>query len=217
LKATLADTEKRLKAEDETFRKDVANTPLAGFEIFPAWQQFLSAVESDIALVQLSGQSLDQSNAAFTVLSSRINNARTLPRDWSAFGAALQRLDAQRGLLPKSVGGLSAASQSAFDLMLTEFETGTAVPTIDSLPGLSTRVDALIAAAEIWLAAWRRADRLKPTVSDVDKPALAAGQKLLWESNTPANVSQSSQRQDRRADYPPHRRSCPGTFRRRPA
>jgi hypothetical protein len=197
LQATMADTELRLAAVDAEFRQKVANTPLARFEILPAWQGFRTDVESDISMVRLSGHPLDKSNAAFTAVSDKIDGARTLPSAWRAFGAALLQLDEERqDLLSVSPGTLKLVRPPALAKMLEDLETGEPLRTIDSLPALSARIDGAIAAVATWRAAWDRAERLKPNVSGSDLAAVEGAQALLWASNTLTNVRVASDKID---------------------
>jgi hypothetical protein len=195
LTATMSDTERRLETVDAEFRKNVAKTPLERFEILPAWRQFRTGIESDMTLVRLSGHPLDQSNAAFTALSNKIDSARTLPRDWSAFGVALRQLDQQRHLLSVSPGDLNVVSPPALDVALENLETGRLL-TIETLPALSARIDAEISTVTTWRAAWDRAERLKRIVSVADRAAVAGAQVLLWESDTPTTVRAASDKID---------------------
>ena len=148
-------------------------------------------------LIRLSGNALDQNNAAFTTVTTRINGARTLPRDWSAFGVALRQVDKQRTDLESvSPGNVKVEPPPALAVELLRLETGRPLQTIEGLPALSARVDTAISTAASWRAAWDRAERLKRIVAEADHEAVERAQAVLWESETMAGVRSATDQID---------------------
>ena len=182
LRASLTDTDARLRLADQEFQRLAATHGFRGFDVLPAWQQFRAQTETDLGAIALRGGALDDSNAAFTALNTIVDGTRTLPARWLAFATTLQELDALRDGIANLVPPAAAAtSRPAIETSLDTLLRGTALTSLDGLTQKIADVNQAMTTARAWRAAWDRSAHLARASSNaVALTSIQSAQLQLW-------------------------------------
>ena len=160
LRASLADTDARLRFADVQLQRDLAGAGVKGFDILGAWSRFRADNDANLEMIVLTGAALDASNAPFLALNTAVDEARRLPARWVHLGVTLQQLDNLRdGIATIPAPGaqqVRPAIQPALDAMLG----GAILNTIDELAKKQGDADVLLDSTRAWRATWDQSARL---------------------------------------------------------
>jgi hypothetical protein len=184
LRATLADTEIRLRAASDRFRRDAGNRPFAAFTILTAWRDFRAGAEADIANLKIQGTALDQNNQAFRDLSTRVNDKRQLPAAWITLGSNLRALDAAGEVVAAITRPSGLARHPAIGDVIAACLHRFEISSLDQLPALSMHVTDVSATVQLWHTLWDFGVRIAQECAN--NPAALAlalqGQRRLWDA-----------------------------------
>jgi hypothetical protein len=181
LRATLADTEARLKLADAEFARMAEDRPANRFDIQSAWSKARQDVEAEITAVQLTTGPLDQTNSAFIALNTKLTQLRKLPAEWIALATSLRVLDGlHRGIADIAVPP-TMKGRPAIEGVLEKAVNGEPLASVDGLSVVTARITSLTTFAQSWRAAWDRSVRLLAQTKDATTLAeIDQAQRELW-------------------------------------